>query len=272
METRNYTARNKSYPSQRKNQRTQQQKKRTQQKRKVTTKRQQPKQHVSPRRPKQHTNPQKQTKSENAGKRRVKQNSNDTFLAKSKALQQSKLHMEKQKNRSFIRINKEEMIKSPTIEVITLSDSTQTSPIKVFTSNNKYDFMITSPESPDIPTNFTSTISTPKIGKAVKMIQKLKANPISSNSPIGNNGLQYGITKIEQATANNTKTSESATDIAQKSSPKAETSKKQSMEDEPKGAQDHDPNEEHFAASTSPWKSSISDIKQADFYDEEFHD
>ena len=31
------------------------------------------------------------------------------------------------------------MLKSPRIEVITLSDSTKNSPIKVFTSNNKYD-------------------------------------------------------------------------------------------------------------------------------------
>ena len=100
--------------------------------------------------PKQHTMPQKETKSKDAGKRRVKQKSNDKFLAKSRAaaLQQSKLHLEKQKNRSFIQINEEEMIKSPTIEVITLSDTTQNSSIKVFTSNNKNDFMITSPESP----------------------------------------------------------------------------------------------------------------------------
>ena len=258
-----------------KNQRAQQQKKRTQQKPQVTTKGQQPRQHTSPRRPKQHTMPQKETKSKDAGKRRFKQNANDTFLAKSRAtaLQQSKLHMEKQKNRSFIQINQGEMIKSPTIEKITLSDSTQNSPIKVFTSNNKYDFMITSPESPDILTNFTSAILTPKIDKAVKKIQeKLNATPMSSNSPIENNAVPYGITQIEQATSNNTKTSDSATDIAQTSSPKAETSKKQSMEDEPKGAQDHDPNEEDFAVSISPGKSSISHIKPGDFYDEEFHD
>ena len=172
-----------------------------------------------------------------AGKRRIKQNSNDTILAKSKAaaLQQSKLHMEKQKNRSFIQMNEEEIIKSPTIEeVITLSDSTQNSPIKVFTSNNKYDFMITSPERPDIPTNFSSTISTPKIDKAVKKIQKLNATQMSSKSPIENNAVPYGITQTEQATSNNTRTSDSATDIALTSNPKAKTSKKQNVEDEPK--------------------------------------
>ena len=206
--------------------------------------------------------PQKESKPKDAGKRSVKQNSNDTFLAKSRAaaLQQSKLHMEEQKNRSFIQKNEEEMIKFSTIDVIILSDSTQNSPIKVFTSNNKYDFMITSPESPDIPTNFSSTISTPKIDKAVRKIQKLNATPMSNNSPIENNAVPCGITQTEQAPSNNTKT----IDIALTSSPKA-TSKKQSMEDEPEGAQDLDPNEEHFAASTSPGKSLISDIKPGDF-------
>ena len=163
--------------------------------------------------------------------------------------------------------NEEEMIKFPTIDVITLSDSTQNSPIKVFTSNNKYDFMITSPESPDTPINFSSTISIPKIDKALRKIQKLNATPTSNNSPIENNAVPFGITQTEQAPSNNTKTSDSAIDISLTSSPKSETSKNQSMEDEPEGAQDHDPNEEHFAASTSPGKSSISDIKPGDFYD-----
>ena len=91
--------------------------------------------------------PQKETKSKDAGKRRIKQNSNHTFLAKSReaALQQSKVHMEKQKNRSFFQINEEEMSKSPRIEVITQSDSTQNSPIKVFTSNKKFDIHQTQP-------------------------------------------------------------------------------------------------------------------------------
>ena len=135
------------------------------------------------------------------------------------------------------------MLKSPTIEVITLSDSTQNSPIEVFTSNNEYDFMILSPESPDIPIDFTSTISTPKTDKAVKKIEKLNATPMSSNSPIENNALPYGITLIKQATAKNSNTSDSTTDIAQTSIPQAETSKKQNREDEPKETQDHDLNE-----------------------------
>ena len=58
--------------------------------------------------------------------------------------------MEKEQNGSFIKINEDELTKSPTIEIITLtSDSTQGSPLKVYTSNNKFDFMVTSPDSPD---------------------------------------------------------------------------------------------------------------------------
>ena len=54
--------------------------------------------------------PQKDTHQKNAGKRKGKQNPNDTFLAKSRAaaLQQSKIHMEKQQNRSFIKIDEKE--------------------------------------------------------------------------------------------------------------------------------------------------------------------
>ena len=117
-----------------KNQKAQQEKKRKQQKREANTKRQQPRQQLSPLRQKQHTMPQKETETKDSGKRKFKQSPNETFLAKSIAasLQQSKLHMEKQQNRSFIRMNEEEMIKSPTIEVIILTfDSTQkTAPSK----------------------------------------------------------------------------------------------------------------------------------------------
>ena len=108
---------------------------------------------------------QKETKLREIGKRKHSQNPNETFLPKSRAaaLQQSKLHLEKQQNRSFIRINEEELIKSPTIEINTLtSDSTHNSPLKIYTSDNKFDLMVTSPNSPDIPTTFTSKISTPK--------------------------------------------------------------------------------------------------------------
>ena len=87
-------------------------------------------------------------------KRKDKPSTSDTFRTKSRAaaFHQSKLHMEKQ-NRSFIKVNEQELLKSPSIECITISDSTENSPIKVFTSDNKYDFMITSPDSPEIPPN-----------------------------------------------------------------------------------------------------------------------
>ena len=120
-----------------KNQKAQQQKRRNNQRREATVKKQQPRkqhenQHISPRRTRKHTMPQKDTHQKNAGKRKGKQNPKDTFLAKSRAaaLQQSKIHIESQQNRSFIKIDEKELLKSPTAEVITLSDSTRNSPIK----------------------------------------------------------------------------------------------------------------------------------------------
>ena len=219
--------------------------------------------------------PQKETKSKDSGKRKFQQSPKKTFLAKLRAaaLQQSKLHMEKQQNGSLFLINEEEMIKSPTIEVITLtSDSTQNSPIKVYASDIKYDFMVTFPNSPIIPTNFTSTLSTPKIDKAAKKIQELNATPMTSNSPIENKAIPFGITHTEQTAPNSIKTSESSTDNLKTTNHKAETNRKQIMEDEPQGSQEHDPNDKDFAASASPGKSSISDIKPGDFYDDELQE
>ena len=40
-------------------------------------------------------------------------------------------------------------------------------------------------------------------------------------------------------------------------------------ESQPIIPQEHDPNEEHYSAAASPCKSSISDIKPSDFYEEE---
>ena len=198
-----------------------------------------------------------------------------TFLAKLRAaaLQQSKLHMEKQQNGSFILKNEEETLKSPTIEVITLtSDSTQNSPIKVYASDNKYDFMVTFPNSPIIPTNFTSTLSTPKIDKAVKKIQELNTTRMTSNSPIENRAIPFRITHTELTAPNSIKSSESSTDNVKTTNHKAETNRKQIMEEEPKGSLEHDPNDEDFAALTCPGKNSISDTKPGDFYDEELQE
>ena len=181
-----------------KNQRAQQQKRRTNKAQETSARKQQPqkqqeKQHFSPRRNKRHVMPQKETLMKNTNKRKEKPSSNDTFRTKSRAaaLHQSKLHMEKQ-NRSFIKVNEQEILKSPTIECITISDSTENSPIKVFTSDNKYDFMITSPDSPEIPPKFESRISTPKLDKAVGKIQKLNASPTFSSSPILNITTPHG--------------------------------------------------------------------------------
>ena len=98
-----------------KNQRAQQQKRRNNQRREATVKKLQPRkqhenQHLSPRRNRKHTMPQKDTHQKNAGKNAGKQNPNDTFLAKSQAAahQQSKIQMERQQNRSFIKIDEKE--------------------------------------------------------------------------------------------------------------------------------------------------------------------
>ena len=91
----------------------------------------------------------------------------------------------KKQNRSFIRIDEKELTKSTTVEVITLtSDSTKSSPLKVYTSDNQFDFMVTSQDCPDITATFTSKISNPKIDKAVKKIQELNATPMPNKSPI----------------------------------------------------------------------------------------
>ena len=75
--------------------------------------------------------------------------------------------------------------------------SIQGSPLKVYTSNNKFDFMVISPDSPDIPP-FQSRISTPKIDKTIKKIQQLNATPSSSNSPIVYNRAPRGETKVKE--------------------------------------------------------------------------
>ena len=210
-----------------KNQKAQQQKKRAQQKRETTINKQQPRQHLSTRRRKQHTMTQNETKTKDSGKRKYKQSPNEIFLSKLRAasLQQSKLHMEKHQKRFFIRINEKKIIKSPSIEVIILtSDSTQNSPLKVYTSDNKYDFMVTSPNSPDIPTTFTSKISTPKIDKAVKKTQQINATPMTSNSAIENNAVPYGATQREETSPKNLKTNKSPVDNTQAPNPEASTS------------------------------------------------
>ena len=187
--------------------------------------------------------PHKERKQENQGKRKQQTKPNESFLTKSRAaaLQQTKIHMEKEQNRSFIKIKEVELTKSPTIEVITLtSDSTQGSPLKVYKSNNKFDFMVTSPDSPDIPP-FQSRISTPKIDKIIKKIQQLNATPSSSNSPIVYNTAQRGETKVKECEPISIK--------AAQDTEKATTSeierKQHVREDKSKPTTEQENNEEH---------------------------
>ena len=247
-----------------KNQRTQQQKRRTNKTqetpaRKHQLQKQQEKHQFTPRRNKRHVMPQKE-------KRKEKPSSSDTFRTKSRAaaLHQSKLHMEKH-NRSFIKVNEQELLKSPTIECITISDSTENSPIKVFTSDNKYDFMITSPDSPEIPQKFESKISTPKLDKVVGKIQKLKASPKFSSSPILNITTPHGETSEKEKQSS----SKAITNPAP--APKIKQIENEENKPTTEGILVNERNEEHHTASPPPAKSSISDIKPSDFYEEELH-
>ena len=95
---------------------------------------------------------------------------------------------------------------------------------------------------------------------------------MTSNSPIENNAIPYGSTHIEKTPPNSDKTSETSTDNLQATNPNAETNKKHNKEDKPTEPQEHVPNEEHLLAAASTAKSSISDIKPSDFYDEKLQD
>ena len=57
--------------------------------------------------------------------------------------------------------------------------------------------------SPDIPTIFSSKRSTPKVDKAVKKIQKLKATPKPINSPIRPKSIPRGTTTIQSTSTEN---------------------------------------------------------------------
>ena len=155
--------------------------------------------------------------------------------------------MERQQNRSFIKIDEKQLLKSPTIEVITLSESTQNSPIKVFTSDNKYDFMITSPNSPEIPPKFVSTTSTPKIDKAVQKIHKLKPTPTLSSSPILNIAIPDGIITQENQEQSGSKDTEKTNDMASTAKIENQSENNQTKPEEPKEVED-ERNEEHYVA------------------------
>ena len=126
----------------------------------------------------------------------------------------------------FIKIDEKEFLNSPTVEVIKLSDSTQNSPINIstqnspITSDNKYDLMVTLPNSPEIPPKFVSTISTPKIDKAVQKIHKQKSTPTLSSSPILNIAILDGITTQENQEQCGSKDTEKANEMASTSNVK----------------------------------------------------
>ena len=130
--------------------------------------------------------------------------------------------------------------------------------------------MITSPNSPEIPSNFTSTISTPKIDKVVTKIQKLKRTPTLTTTPIPNKAIPDGISLTKKQEPSGTNTFKKSNDIIPTSCSKTTTENVQVKADKPKEVQNNEQNEEHFAATASPGKSSISDIKPGDFYEEEF--
>ena len=116
--------------------------------------------------------------------------------------------MEKQalQNRSFLQIDESELAESPTVEVKTLtSDSTQSSPIKVYTSSNKYDFIITSQDSPEISTTLKSKLATPKVDKAMEKIRRLKSTPsqIKNTSPIEPKEIPHGTVNLTSTPVKN---------------------------------------------------------------------
>ena len=131
--------------------------------------------------------------------------------------------------------------------------------------------MVTSPNSPEMPPKFVSTISTPKIDKAVQKIHKLKSTPTLSSSPLLNIAIPDGITTQENQEQSGSKDTKKANEMVSTSNVKVQNENEQTNPKEPKEVE-NDRNEEHYVASTFPGKSSISDIKPDDFYEEELHE
>ena len=138
--------------------------------------------------PKENTIPESATTRQTTSKQRAAAKANESFITKSKAaaLQQTRLHMERTKeNGSFFKVNESLLQSSRTVTL--MSDCTQNNPVHIYTSI-PHDFMVTSPNSPEIPNTLTSTISTPRVDKAVKKIQQHKAlkdtSPMKSENPV----------------------------------------------------------------------------------------
>ena len=131
--------------------------------------------------------------------------------------------------------------------------------------------MITSANSPEISPKIVSTISTPKIDKAVQKIHKLKSTPTLSSSRILNIAIPDGITTQENQEQCGSKDTEKANEMASTSNVKVQNENDQTKPEKPKEVE-NERNEEHYVASTSPGKSSIFNIKPDDFYEKELHE
>ena len=175
--------------------------------------------------------------------------------------------MEKQaqQNRSFVRIDEEELTKSPKLELITLtSGSTKGSPLKVYPSDNKFDFMATFPDSPDIPKNFTSKISTPKLDKAEIKIQKLNATPKTIKSPIQPKAIPSGTTTIESNSTKIILVQIISSETVPVRNTKLEIQDQMTTETQQQNvAHEHERNKEHYTPITSPGKIRFQISNQA---------
>ena len=103
-------------------------------------------------------------------------------------------------------------------------------------------------------------------------IQKLKTTPTLTTSPIPSKAIPDGISTTKRQETSGKNTFKKSNDLIPTSSSKTTTQNVQVKEDKPKEVQNNEQNEEHFAATASQGKGSISDIKPGDFYDEKFHE
>ena len=96
------------------------------------------------------------------------------------------------------------------------------------------------------------------------MIQQLNATPSFSNSLIVYKTAPRGETKAKEYAP----TSIKAGQDTEKATTNETVTKQHVREDKPKPTTEQDNNKEHQIGIPSPGKSSISDIKQSDFYEE----
>ena len=119
--------------------------------------------------------------------------------------------------------------------------------------------MITSPESTEISTTFTSKISTPKIEKALEKIQRLKSTskPIQNTSPVEPKAAPHGTVNLTSIPFENVQEPNRSTSQSTRQQQRQPIFKPQQQNETRKTEK----NEEHYVPTTSPGRSSISDIK-----------